>query len=87
MNTEEKNRAAEQRQEQLDTAMRQVLSHEAKTRLGNVKLVNQELYLKAAQAVLYLYQKGQVQGKINEEQLKQLLEKLSAKREIKIKRK
>jgi programmed cell death protein 5 len=67
--------------------MRLVLTPEAKARLGNVKLVNYELYLKAAQTIIYLQKAGQIRGRITEEQLKQLLEKLSAKREITIKRK
>lgn len=72
---------------QIDSALKLVLTEEARTRLYNVRLVNRELYLKTAQSLIYLFKAGQVQGKIGEEELKGLLEKLSAKREINIKRK
>lgn len=89
MNNEAGQKAEEKQREieaQIDELMRFALTPEAKTRLGNVKLVNQELYLKTAQAIIYLQRAGQISGKISEEQLKQLLEKFSKKREIKIKR-
>jgi programmed cell death protein 5 len=82
-----KQQAERKAQAQLDSLLKQVLSEKAKARLGNVKLVNQELYLKAAQTILYLYRAGQIQGKLNEKQLKELLKKLSSKREPTIKRK
>jgi len=72
----------------LDEVARKILTPEAKARLGNVKLVNRELYMNAIQTLLYLYQQGQIQGKINEADLKALLVKLkSGKREISITRK
>ena len=72
---------------QLDLLAAKLLTVEAKARLSNVKLVNQELYLKAVQALLYLYQSGSVQEKISEEALKGILEKLGSKRETRIRRK
>ncbi|MFH1663321.1 MAG: DNA-binding protein [archaeon] len=72
---------------QIDSAMKLVLAEEARARLSNVRLVNRELYLKAAQSLIYLYKTGKVQGKVQEKELKKLLEQLSAKREISIKRK
>jgi programmed cell death protein 5 len=72
---------------QLGALMRNLLSEEARARLGNVKLVNQELYFNAVQAILYLQKAGQLRGRLGEQQLKQLLEKLTEKREIKIRRK
>ena len=72
---------------QLEDALKVLLSLEAKARLGNVKLVNKPLYLKAAQVILYLYKTGKATGKISDEQLKELLKKLSEKKEISIKRK
>lgn len=72
----------------LDEVARKILTPEAKARLGNVKLVNRELYMSAIQTLLHLYQQGQIQGKIDETHLKALLEKLrSGKREINITRK
>jgi len=87
MKDETKKRIMEEQQKQarIEEILKQALTPEAKTRLGNIKLVNNELYLNAVQAVLYFFKNsGQ---KINEEQVKQLLEKLSFKREIKIRRK
>jgi len=72
---------------QLNTIVRRLLSEEARTRLNNVKLVNNELYLAAAQAILYLYKAGQLKERLQDEQLKDLLEKLRSKKEVKIRRK
>ncbi len=88
MNEEEKKSALKQEKilEQIEETMRIALTPEAKNRLNNIRLVNQELYLKAAQTIIFLYNQGKIRGKIDEMQLKQLLEKFSEKREIKIKR-
>jgi len=67
--------------------LKQLLMPEAKTRLSNVRLANQELYAKAVQAIIYAANAGQLKEKISEEDLKKLLASLSVKREIKIKRK
>ena len=68
---------------QLDSLLRSVLTPEAKSRLSNIKLVNKELYLKVAQSLLYLAKSGQLEGKIDDAQLKTLLEKVKGtKREI-----
>ncbi len=86
------NQAEEQKKQaelenQIDSAMKMVLTEDARTRLYNVRLVNKEVYLKAAQSLIYLYQTGKINSKIDDEALKGLLEKLSAKREISITRK
>ncbi|MDD5163763.1 MAG: DNA-binding protein [Candidatus ainarchaeum sp.] len=84
---EESNSAKQEKIEaELEEGLRMALTQEAKMRLGNVKLVNQELYYKAVQAILYLVKSGRISGKIDEAQIKQLLEKLSVKREISIRR-
>jgi len=80
---EEQGREAEAR---IAMAVRSLLSEQAKSRMGNVALVNRELYLKAAQVILFLQESGRLQGKVSDEELKLILEKLSSKREIKIKR-
>ena len=67
--------------------IRSLLSEEARNRLNNVKIVNQQLYLKTVQSILYLQNAGQLQGKVGEQELKMLLEKLRNKKEIKITRK
>lgn len=71
----------------INSAVRSLLTEEARTRLNNVRLVNKEQYLKVAQVILYLEKAGQLQGKISEDELKQLLDRMSSKREIKIRRK
>tara|TARA_Y100000310_G_scaffold327497_1_gene393961 strand:- start:348 stop:656 length:309 start_codon:yes stop_codon:yes gene_type:complete len=79
--------ADQQMEQQLEAMIRQVLTEKAKARLANIKIVNKEVYFKAVQSILYLFKSGGIRGKINEEQLKELLRKLTEKREIKIKRK
>ncbi len=71
----------------ISSMLRALLTEDARTRLNNVKLVNNELYLKAVQAILYLQRAGQLQGKVGDEEVKALLEKMNVKREIIIKRK
>lgn len=72
---------------QLDDVARQILTPEAKARLGNVKLVNKKIYISAIQTLVYLYQAGEIQGKVDDAQLKKILEKIGMKKEIKIRRK
>jgi programmed cell death protein 5 len=85
---QEAQQAEAQMEAQLDSMLRSVLTPEAKARLSNIRLVNKELYLKVAQSLLYLAKSGQIQGKIDDAQLKALLEKARGqKREISIKRK
>ena len=67
--------------------LKKMLSPEAKARLKNVRLVNEERYWSAVQQLLVLYQSGRLQGTVSEEQLKRLLSAFSQKRDIKIKRK
>ena len=81
---EEQKQLAEQRVEIL---LKKILSPEAKARLKNVKLVNQDAYWAAVQQLIALYQSGRVQGGISEEQVKKMLSLLSRKRDITIKRK
>lgn len=86
-----KRQLEEERQEETEAKIalitRSLLSDEARNRLNNVKIVNQQLYLKTVQSILYLQNAGQLQGKIEEQELKMLLEKLRNKKEIKITRK
>ncbi len=73
-------------QMQIRAILRQILTKEAFERLGRVKMANPELYAKAVQMLLYLYQSGQLKGKVTDEQLKKFLERLIGKRrETKIK--
>ncbi|MFH1234764.1 MAG: DNA-binding protein [Candidatus Diapherotrites archaeon] len=80
----EKKALAEQK---IELLLRKLFSPEAKSRLKNVRLVNQELYWNAVQQVLIQFRSGKIRGQVSESQVKTLLEVLSRKREIKIKRK
>ncbi len=85
----EQQQAEAQRQEaeaRVELVLRKILSPEAKARLKNIKLVNQELYWNAVQQLFFLVKKGAVSGKISDEQVKEMLKLLSQKREVKIKR-
>jgi programmed cell death protein 5 len=74
-------------EQKIESLLRKLLSPEAKSRLKNVRLVNQELYWNAVQQVLIHFRSGKIKGQVSESQVKSLLEVLSRKREIKIKRK
>lgn len=74
-------------EEKISTVVRPLLTEEARNRLNNIGLVNKSLYLKTVQLILYLQQAGQLQGKVSDQELKTLLEKMSKKREMTIKRK
>jgi len=76
-----------QAEAQLKQLLDVIMTSAAKERIMNVRLVNKELYLKAAQYILLMYRAGKLQGKLEEQALIQLLKTLSQKREIKIVRK
>lgn len=71
---------AVQAETELDNVLRTVLSPEAKARLGNVKIVNKELYLTAAKTILYLYQSGKLKEKLRDNEARLLLERLSGRK-------
>lgn len=77
-----------QTQMQIESLLRKTLTDEARQRLNNVKLVKNEIYLKALQTIFMLIQQGQVQEKLSDTELKSILENLSgSKKEINIRRK
>jgi programmed cell death protein 5 len=78
---------AMQAEQQLDSVLKQLLEPEAKARLSRVRMVNAELHAKAVAALIQFAKMNGMQAKITDEQVKSLLEKLSEKKEIKIKRK
>ena len=83
----QKQEAEAETEQKLDALVKSLLTEEARARLSNVKLVNKEVYFKAVQTIIYIFNAGQVQEKIDEVQLKELLKRLTEKKEIKIKRK
>lgn len=73
--------------QQLDLVLTKVLTPEAKQRLANVRLINEEKYLTVAQGLLGMVQQGQIKGKVTDEQIKRLLIQLTPKKNMTITRK
>ncbi|MCD6246890.1 MAG: hypothetical protein J7J87_00440 [Candidatus Diapherotrites archaeon] len=72
---------------QLNIILRKLLTSEARERLKNVRLVNQELYLRAIQQIMALAQAGKLTERVTDEQMKKILMLLSKKKETRIIRK
>ncbi|MBR9682479.1 MAG: hypothetical protein GOV02_02285 [Candidatus Aenigmarchaeota archaeon] len=66
--------------------LRKVLSREATERLGRVRLGNPVIATQLELYLVQMYQTGNISDKISDEQLKKILEVLSTKKEMKIKR-
>lgn len=64
--------------------MKNILTKEAVERLGRIKLVKPELASQLELYLVQLYQSGKIKTVISEEQLKMILETLSAKKEYKL---
>ena len=59
----------------------QLLDGPAYERLMNVRIANEELYEQIVNLLIYLYQNGQIKGKIGENELKNLISRILSKRE------
>jgi programmed cell death protein 5 len=68
-------------EQQKKDLMRQLLDPKAYERLLNIKLSNQELYEQLVGLIISLVQNNRIQGKMTEEQLKGVLEKVTYKNE------
>ena len=80
--------ARRQRELERASAMRVILTPEARQRLNNLKLVKPELVERIEEYLLQLAQTGQLRGQIDEETLKMILDRLMPRRrDIKIVRK
>ena len=85
-------REAERQQQEAERAMRlqilrQILDPVARERLANVRLVKPELAENVENQLVQLYSMGRIKKVINDEELKQILSKLTeTKRETKIER-
>jgi len=74
-------------EEQKKAALRQILTTEARERLGRIKAARPEVAENIENQLIMFAQSGQLKNKINDEQLRELLSKLiPKKRDIKIKR-
>lgn len=72
---------------QLDAIMRQILTPDARERLGRVKLVKPELARQVELILVQLFQAGQIREKIDDAKLKRILAQIDARtrREYRIK--
>lgn len=74
-------------EEQKKQILRQILTIEARERLGRIRLAKPEFVNNVEQQLILIAQSGQIQGPITDEMLQQILQKLTPKRkEIKITR-
>ena len=74
-------------EEQKKAALRQILTNEARERLGRIKAARPEVAENIENQLIMFAQSGQLKNKINDEQLRELLSKLiPKKRDIKIRR-
>lgn len=80
--------------QQLEAQMKQVLRHmldsEAYERAMNIRISSPELYQQLVSLLAYMYQNKKLKGKVNDEQLRKLLEKVTPERHepsISVKRK
>jgi programmed cell death protein 5 len=64
--------------------LKRILSKQAIERLGRVRVVKPELATQLEMYLVQLYQAGKIKGEVTEEQLKTILETVSAHREFKI---
>lgn len=76
-----------QAEQALNQILKNLLTDEARQRIYNVRLVNNSLFTQAVQTIVYLSRNNQIEEKITDAELRQLLEKLSTKKETTIRRK
>lgn len=62
--------------EQLKKIASQILTREARSRLGNIRAAKPELASRIEMQLVQLYKMGQIKDKITDEQLKELLKRL-----------
>jgi len=73
--------------EQKKNAMRAILTDDARERLGRIRVARPELAENLEQQLIMLAQSGRLKSKINDQQLREILEKLlPKKRDISIRR-
>jgi DNA-binding TFAR19-related protein (PDSD5 family) len=86
---QELQRRQEERKQQAEkrALLQKLLEPAARVRLGNIRAANPEFAAKIEQLILYLYQNGQIKGRIDEKTFVAILSKVSGKRETRIVRK
>jgi len=84
---EEQENQKKQFEEQRKAILRSILTTDARERLGRIKIARPEVVEQIENQLIMVAQSGQLKNKINDEQLRMLLQKiLPKKRDIKIKR-
>lgn len=85
--SEVQEQARQELEMQKKQVLMQILTPEARGRLANLRLTKPEFVEQVELQIIQLAQMGRIQSKINDEQLKELLKKLTGqKREINITR-
>lgn len=85
VDAESQERMHQEMEMQKKQAMMQILTPEARSRLANIRLTKSEFVDQIEIQLIQLAQMGRIQSKITDEQLKELLKKVSGqKREINI---
>ena len=74
------------REMERQAAMRIILTPEARQRLANLKLIKPELVAQLEEQLIQLANTGRVKMPITDDMLKEILSRLMAKRDIKIRR-
>jgi len=74
----------QQLEQQKRDILKRFLTVEAYERVANVRIANPEVYNKLIEVIISMYQSNRLPGKINEEQVKDLLARLTTKEEPKI---
>lgn len=78
-------------QQQMEEILKQIKLHvlepKARERLNNLKLVKPDVALQLELYLAQLYQAGQIKGKITDEQMVSILQKITAKPDFRIQRK
>lgn len=82
--SEEEARRAEERKKEV---LRRILTSEARARLNAIRLARPKFVEHIETQLIQLVQAGKVRSMIDDGQLKQILEQLSPKKDIKIRRK
>ena len=81
---EEQAEAQEKRMQELETQkrqiLRQILTVEARERLGRIRLAKPEFVAAVEQQLILISQSGQLNGPITDQMLRQILRKLTPKR-------
>jgi programmed cell death protein 5 len=84
---EQQEQQKEQFEKQKKAIMRSIMTNKARERLANIKMARPEVAESLENQIIMAAQSGQLKNKINDEQLRMLLQKIMPKkRDIKIKR-